>query len=227
MPVNARAVRASGRTATASTRALRARARAVPVRARAVRAKAWGGPVSGRNVRLRGISYSMPGRTADTTRARRTVVAQARARMVGAMMWRQHRRFRAVRLQHPQATRRLRLAGLRWRSSGHCVDRLGPSCTSLASVRLGTLWGLVNLRHRSHCPLTVTGGTETGHAGGRYSHGNGYKIDIAHNRCVDRYVRRKRAGQVRRDGARLFYERHPQGYTVYANEPSHWDILFR
>jgi hypothetical protein len=163
------------------------------------------------------VPQGAPGRTARIGRA---------AVMVSPMLWRQHRRFRAVRLQHRQAARRLQHAGLRWRSSGHCANRHQRSCTSLGAVRLGTLWGIVNLKRRSGCPIIVTGGTEVGHAGGSHSHGAGYKIDIEHNKCVDRYIRSKRMGHVRGDGARLFYERRPQGYTVYANEPSHWDIMF-
>ena len=158
--------------------------------------------------------------------ARHAARAGRSARMVSAMLWRQHRQYRAVRLAHPQAARRLHHAGLRWRSSGRCVNRHRPTCTSLSSVRLGTLWGVVNLKRRSHCPIVVTGGTEVGHAGGAYSHGRGYKVDIDHNRCVDRFIRHRHPGQVRGDGARLYYERRPQGYTVYAHEPTHWDILF-
>ncbi|GII80376.1 hypothetical protein Sru01_53580 [Sphaerisporangium rufum] len=165
-----------------------------------------------------------------TLHAAQAARAAARRRapgMVSAALWRQHRRFRALPLAHPQAVRRLRHAGLRWKSSGHCHSRHRPTCTSLASVRLGTLWGLVNLRRRSGCPVMVTGGTEVGHAPGPFSHGRGYKIDILHNRCVDRYVRGKRRGRIRDDGARLYYERRGKAYTVYADEPSHWDITFR
>ncbi|MEU8267899.1 hypothetical protein AB0B89_12085 [Sphaerisporangium sp. NPDC049002] len=169
-------------------------------------------------------------RTLDARRLRRATARQARvgraAGMVSPTLWKQHRLYRAVRLQHPQAARRLHHAGLGWRSSGHCANRHRHSCTSLASVRLGTLWGLVNLKRRSGCGVVVTGGTEVGHATGPHSHGKGYKIDIEHNKCVDRFIRNKRMGRVRGDGARLYYERRPQGYTVYANEPSHWDIMF-
>ncbi|MET8161427.1 hypothetical protein ABZT47_34135 [Sphaerisporangium sp. NPDC005289] len=146
--------------------------------------------------------------------------------MVSPMLWRQHLLYPGLRLRHPQAARRLQRAGLRWRSSGNCVNRHRHSCTSLATVRLQTLWGLVDLKRRSGCDVLVTGGTETGHAGGVLSHGKGYKIDVAHNRCIDRFIRSKHQGRVRGDGARLFYEHRPQGHTTYANEPSHWDITF-
>ncbi len=182
--------------------------------------------------RLRAVTYSTAAtpRAVDARRLRQAALRQARAGraagMVSPVLWKQHRLFRAVRLQHPQAARRLQHAGLRWRSSGHCANRHRHSCTSLASVRLGTLWGLVNLKRRSGCDVMVTGGTEVGHAPGAHSHGAGYKIDVEHNRCVDRFIKNKRVGRVRGDGARLYDERRPQGYTVYANEPSHWDIMF-
>ncbi|MEV7966013.1 hypothetical protein AB0O34_08510 [Sphaerisporangium sp. NPDC088356] len=188
-----------------------------------------GSPAEARAQRLRAVSVTMAARprTVDARRLRQATAQQARAAgMVSAVLWKQHRLYRAVRLQHPQAARRLHHAGLRWRSSGHCANRHRHSCTSLSAVRLGTLWGLVNLKRRSGCPVVMTGGTEVGHARGAHSHGQGYKIDIEHNKCVDRFIRNRRMGRVRGDGARLFYERRPQGYTVYANEPSHWDIMF-
>ncbi|WP_214411463.1 hypothetical protein [Sphaerisporangium fuscum] len=146
--------------------------------------------------------------------------------LISPALWRQHLQYREVRLSHRQAAWRLRQEGLRRRSSGHCANRHRPSCTSLDSVRLGTLWGVVDLKRRSGCRILVTGGTEVGHAGGRRSHGQGYKLDVAHNRCVDRFVRGRSPGRVRGDGARLFYENRPEGRTVYADEPSHWDITF-
>ncbi|MFC6085182.1 hypothetical protein [Sphaerisporangium aureirubrum] len=145
---------------------------------------------------------------------------------VSPVLWRQHALFQNLRLPHQEAANRLRHAGLRWRSSGRCVNRHRSTCTSLDQVRLGTLWGIVDLKRRSGCPIVVTGGTETGHAHGPRSHGSGYKIDIEHNRCVDRFIRGKRSGAVRGDGAGLYHEYRPSGHTVYANEPSHWDIAF-
>ncbi|MEO3814365.1 hypothetical protein ABGB17_35665 [Sphaerisporangium sp. B11E5] len=145
---------------------------------------------------------------------------------VSPVLWRQHQLFRDLRLPHQQAANRLKHAGLGWRSSGNCVDRHRPTCTSLDRVRLGTLWGVVDLKRRSGCRVVVTGGTETGHAHGPRSHGSGYKIDIEHNKCIDRFIRGKRSGTVRGDGAGLYHEYRPTGHTVYADEPSHWDIAF-
>ncbi|MEV6979806.1 hypothetical protein AB0M95_00835 [Sphaerisporangium sp. NPDC051017] len=180
--------------------------------------------------RLRALYNALPSTRYSTSAGmlgQAAAAARARAAgMVSPVLWRQHRLYQAIRLQHPQAARRLRHAGLGWRSSGHCASRHNRSCTSLDAVRLGTLWGVVNLKRRSGCPIVVTGGTEVGHAGGTHSHGAGYKLDIEHNNCINRFIRKMRKGQVRGDGADIFYERRPQGYTIYANEPSHWDIKF-
>lgn len=114
---------------------------------------------------------------------------------------------------------------MRWKSSGHCADRRVHSCTSLESVRTETIYRIIELKRVSGCAIMVTGGTETGHMPGRYSHGHGYKLDITENRCVDRFISTSfpRVG-ARSDGTSL--HRGPDG-TIYAHEPDHWDILFR
>lgn len=134
-------------------------------------------------------------------------------------------RSATVRMSHDHAATYLLGAGLRYRSSGRCTDRHVPTCTSLDSVRTGTIARIIALKHASDCPIMVTGGTEVGHAPGRFSHGEGYKLDISHNACIDRYIaQHSEPHGVRGDGARLY--RAPSG-TVYADESDHWDIMFR
>ncbi|MGI5268202.1 hypothetical protein ACQEUU_03530 [Nonomuraea sp. CA-218870] len=154
--------------------------------------------------------------------------AHDRARAAGKTRVKLHRarpRHATVTLSHGHATRWLKEAGLRLTSSGGCTNRHVRHCTSLDSVRTATVQRVVTLKRRSGCPVIVTGGTETGHAPGRYSHGSGHKLDIGHNACIDRYIKKiaDPAG-MRGDGARLY--RSPSG-TVYADEGDHWDILFR
>ncbi|WP_449064009.1 hypothetical protein [Planomonospora algeriensis] len=132
--------------------------------------------------------------------------------------------MRSVWLNHTQAARRLQRAGLGLYSSGGCTDRRLRQCTSLEAIRTRTLRGAIRLKRRSGCPLTLTGGTEIGHVVGRYSHGNGYKLDVAPNACVDRHITRTQPFRgVRSDGALLYGS--PE--SLYARTPSHWDILFR
>ncbi|WP_218004493.1 hypothetical protein [Microtetraspora niveoalba] len=133
-----------------------------------------------------------------------------------------------ARLAHAGAMRQLLGAGLRWRSSGHCTDRTQPNCTSLEGLRYGTLSQAIELKRRSDCRIVVTGGTEVGHNSGRYSHENGYKLDIAHNPCIDAYVTRRFGyWTTRGDGARMYRPEAARDADVYADEANHWDILFR
>lgn len=94
-----------------------------------------------------------------------------------------------VRLQHLQATERLKQAGLNWTSSGKCSNRHVGHCTSLQAVRAATVDEVIALKQRSQCPIVITGGTEVGHAPGPYSHHAGYKLDIKPNKCINDYIK--------------------------------------
>src|SRR5688500_17841035 len=85
---------------------------------------------------------------------------------------------------HSQATAQLRAAGITWSSSGGCSDRNRPNCTSFDQVNQTTIAGAKTFKRASGCALNVTGGTETGHASGQYSHWNGYKLDYSLSSCV-------------------------------------------
>ncbi|MFC4015827.1 hypothetical protein ACFOY2_52060 [Nonomuraea purpurea] len=134
-------------------------------------------------------------------------------------------RFGALQMSHRTASGWLKNAGLGTKSTGACSSKHMRHCTSFDSVRAGTIARVIELKQASGCPIMVTGGTEEGHAPGQYSHGNGYKLDISHNTCIDRHITKnhQKAG-VRSDGARLY--RSASG-TTFADESSHWDILFR
>ncbi|MEU5988199.1 hypothetical protein ABZ806_04390 [Spirillospora sp. NPDC047418] len=130
----------------------------------------------------------------------------------------------SLRLEQRFAESALRGGGIRWRSTGGCSDRTIRTCTSFKGVRWGTVKGLIDFAESSGCKITVTGGTERGHAPGTYSHANGYKLDISPSRCVDAAIKRYPSTGTRGDGARLY--RAPDG-TVFAREKDHWDITFR
>jgi hypothetical protein len=131
----------------------------------------------------------------------------------------------AMRMSHATANGWLRSAGLRTQSTGNCTSKHMHHCTSLDRVRTGTIAKAIKLKQRSGCPIMVTGGTERGHAPGHFSHGNGYKLDISHNACIDRHIMKnhERAG-VRSDGARIYKSKSG---TTFFDEGDHWDILFR
>jgi hypothetical protein len=124
-----------------------------------------------------------------------------------------------------QAAARLRAAGVTWTSSGGCTARGNPSCTSLEQINRSTVRGVVTLRWASGCAITITGGTEVGHGPHtRHSHYNGYKVDIKHSRCIDRYLHRyfTYVG-LRGDGFRQWRARSG---NMYCDEGSHWDITY-
>ncbi|QKV91989.1 hypothetical protein HUT19_09725 [Streptomyces sp. NA02950] len=130
-----------------------------------------------------------------------------------------------AKLSHAEATSRLRAAGIGWTSSGGCSDRSNPTCTSFEQVNLATIQGAVTLEQASGCALTITGGTETGHASGTYSHWNGYKLDFSPTSCLSGYITRTftNIGPRPGDGAQQY--RSGAG-NIYARESNHWDVLF-
>jgi Putative peptidoglycan binding domain len=132
----------------------------------------------------------------------------------------------AVTLSDATARARLSAAGIPVISSGNCSDRNVSTCTSLDGVRASSIRGILAFKSASGCSFNVTGGTEVGHAGGAFSHGNGYKLDISRTSCVTNYINANFSNiGTRGDGAAQF--RSTRG-DVYADESfaSHWDILF-
>ncbi|GAA2351498.1 hypothetical protein ACI2L4_05085 [Streptomyces sparsogenes] len=132
--------------------------------------------------------------------------------------------FAVTKISHSQATSMFRASGITWSSSGGCSDRNNPTCTSFEQLNLATAQGAQTLKSASGCALNITGGTETGHAGGTYSHWNGYKLDYALNSCVTNYV----TGHftyigVRGDGAKQY---QAGSGNIYALEGNHWDVVY-
>ncbi|GGZ81844.1 hypothetical protein [Streptomyces subrutilus] len=130
----------------------------------------------------------------------------------------------ATKVSHATATSMFRQAGVTWSSSGNCSDRSNGTCTSFDQLNLATAQGAQTLKRATGCALTITGGTETGHASGTYSHWNGYKLDFAKAACVTNYIKNTFTYiGVRGDGA-------PQWQSgsgnVYADEGNHWDVLY-
>ncbi|MFI8952180.1 peptidoglycan-binding protein [Streptomyces sp. NPDC053750] len=134
------------------------------------------------------------------------------------------------KLSDAQASARLKAAGISRVSSGNCTNRNRKNCTSLQGIRVGTVNGVISLKKKSGCKVVVTGGTETGHSGGTYSHWNGYKVDISRTPCVTNYIQsHAKKHHKRRDGAWV-WRVTSGGKTVvdYADErwANHWDITY-
>ena len=130
----------------------------------------------------------------------------------------------ATKLSQSAAASQLSGAGISWSSSGGCTTRSDSTCTSFDQINQSTVSGAVTLRNASGCGINITGGTEVGHAGGTYSHYNGYKIDTGHSSCIDGYIHNTFTRIANRgDGAAQW---QAGSGNVYADEGNHWDITY-
>ncbi|MEV0394813.1 hypothetical protein [Polymorphospora rubra] len=127
-------------------------------------------------------------------------------------------------ITHSSATSQLSAAGISWTSSGGCSDRNIPTCTSFDGIRQATITGIITFKRASGCAVTITAGTETGHAGGTYSHWNGYKVDIRLTTCVENYITRSYTyvGYISGWG----HQYRAASGNLYTKEGSHWDVLY-
>jgi hypothetical protein len=129
-----------------------------------------------------------------------------------------------TKLTDSQAASQLSASGITRVSTGGCTDRYVSTCTSYEQINQATVSGIKTFRSISGCAITITGGTETGHASGTYSHWNGYKVDVSPTTCVSSYITSHYSySGTRSDGAALYTA--PSG-NVYARESNHWDITY-
>lgn len=130
-----------------------------------------------------------------------------------------------VKLTQDEAASRLAAAGIPVASTGNCSDPTRTDCTALEQINAASIDGIITLAEASGCPITVTGGTEMGHAQSEFSHENGYKIDVPHTDCIDAYVQNSFSPIENRatDGAPQY---RSNAGNIYADEDTHWDILF-
>ncbi|MFJ3143244.1 hypothetical protein ACIPJM_12435 [Streptomyces halstedii] len=129
-----------------------------------------------------------------------------------------------TKLTHAQATSRFSSSGVTWSSSGGCSNRNVSTCTSFDQLNLPTAQGAQTLKSATGCALNITGGTETGHASGTYSHWNGYKLDFGKSTCLTNYIKSAFTYiGLRGDGAAQY--KSASG-NVYADEGNHWDVTY-
>ncbi|MFC9247111.1 hypothetical protein ACFT7S_24890 [Streptomyces sp. NPDC057136] len=132
--------------------------------------------------------------------------------------------FAVTKISHSTATSMFRSSTITWSSSGGCSNRNISTCTSFEQLNLASAQGAQTLKSATGCALNITGGTETGHAGGTYSHWNGYKLDFSKSTCLTNYVH----GVFtyigpRGDGAPQY--KSGSG-NIYADEGNHWDVTY-
>jgi hypothetical protein len=129
-----------------------------------------------------------------------------------------------TKLTDAQAASQLAAAGITRSSSGGCTDRYDATCTSYDQVNQSTMSGIITYQRASGCAVTITGGTETGHASGTYSHWNGYKLDIARSTCNDHWITAASSYiGLRSDGYPMY---QAASGNVYTDEGSHWDVVY-
>ncbi|MGW0883992.1 hypothetical protein [Streptomyces sp. NPDC002671] len=132
--------------------------------------------------------------------------------------------FAVTKISQATAESMFRSVGITWSSSGNCSDRNNPTCTSFDQLNLTTAQGAQTLKRASGCALNITGGTETGHASGTYSHWNGYKLDFSKYTCVGNYIKANFSYiGLRGDGSPQW--KSASG-NIYADEGSHWDVTY-
>lgn len=132
--------------------------------------------------------------------------------------------YAVTKISQSSAASQLSAYGITWSSSGNCTNRYDSSCTSFEQINQETVSGAITLKRASGCSMNITGGTETGHASGTYSHWNGYKIDISKYTCVGNYIKNTFTYiGLRGDGAPQW--KSASG-NIYADEGSHWDITY-
>lgn len=132
--------------------------------------------------------------------------------------------FAVTKISQATAESMFRSVGITWSSSGNCSNRNNSTCTSFDQLNLATAQGAQTLKRASGCALNITGGTETGHASGTYSHWNGYKLDFSKYTCVGNYIKNTFAYiGLRGDGAPQW--KSASG-NIYADEGNHWDVLY-
>ncbi|KAI1109708.1 hypothetical protein F5Y14DRAFT_392717 [Nemania sp. NC0429] len=158
------------------------------------------------------------------------------------------------KLTQSVAASRLSAGGVGWTSSGGCSDKNNPTCTSFDGVYSGTVDGAITLKRACGCTVTITGGTETGHAGGTYrsvyafhvcddpfiqetvaerciyllvgliSHANGYKFDFAKNSGLNSYVTNSFTRIADRSDG--YPQWQASSGNIYCDEGNHWDVTF-
>ena len=128
------------------------------------------------------------------------------------------------KMSQSAAASSLRSVGITWSSSGGCTNRNNRTCTSFEQINSGTVNGVKTLRTASGCAVNITGGTETGHASGTYSHWNGYKVDTSKSSCLNSYITRSFTRIANRgDG---YPQWRSAAGNIYCDEGNHWDILY-
>lgn len=128
-------------------------------------------------------------------------------------------------LEDSFAREQLQASGIATFSSGNCTDPNNRTCTSLEGVRGDTIAQTLTIKDAcGDCTVRVTGGTETGHAGGAISHGSGHKIDLDDTPELDNFLKSRLTRDGSRGGSHGGERYRDACGNEYVRENSHWDI---
>lgn len=100
----------------------------------------------------------------------------------------------------------------------------GSMCTSVVGMQTATIDHIIAIRNScTTCQITVTGGTEPGHAeSGVRIHSGGYKVDLGLNDTLNAWIiRSTNTAGSRSNGDQVYRDRCG---NEYARESNHWDI---
>lgn len=119
---------------------------------------------------------------------------------------------------HAEAIAQLKKNDILVVSTGGCDDAKKSNCTSLDGVKQNTIQRITELQKASGDQLIITGGTETGHANGTYSHSEGYKIDLRPTTKLNNYI----TSNFEKIGDNKYKDSN--GNTYWRHPPDHWDV---
>jgi len=111
-------------------------------------------------------------------------------------------------------------------NNGSCpTGSSGGGCTNVSGMQEATVGQVIALASSCNgCSITITGGTEPGHASGTYSHGNGYKIDLRLSTALDDYLQSMTSVGTRTGDSSGPAYVDKCGQNQYVRESDHWDI---
>jgi len=121
--------------------------------------------------------------------------------------------------------KQLSAAGISINHANACAAGETSGCTTIEGLKSETISGIIKLRESCPtCQLTITGGSEDGHAAATYSHANGYKIDLSLNSRLTTFIESNYSSTgVRSDGSPTYTD---SSNNIYAKEGDHWDVCY-
>ncbi len=114
-------------------------------------------------------------------------------------------------------------------NNSYGISTTGKGVTNLNGLQEVAIQGVITMKNESGVSsLTVTGGTEAGHADGDYSHGDGYKIDIRpDNSDFNSYITTNFTSNGTRSGDASYVKNYGTYTATAVKESNHWDIQFK